>query len=124
MPPMTAKAGPDYYDLSDYTGVLARRWFAIVAFAMVGLILAGAYYVVSPKSYTSTVLVEVSRLPATANDLGGQIGGGVSMDNEAQIAKSAAVVSIVANRIHSTLPIGALIKDVAVTAPPNTTFLQ
>jgi capsular polysaccharide biosynthesis protein len=121
---MTAKAEPDYFELSDYTGVLSRHWLTIAMLAMIGLILAGAVYVVSPKTYTSTVLVEVSPLPADANFLGGHIGGGIVMDNEAQIVKSAAVVAKVASDIHSTQPIGALIKDVTVTAPPNTTFLQ
>jgi Mrp family chromosome partitioning ATPase len=121
---MTLPPGSDYFDLADYVGVLRRRLLMIASFAVIGLVLAGAYYVVSPRVYASTVLIQVNPLPTNANALGGRTGGPVNMDNEGQIATSATVGAIARNKLSSPLSVSALLKEVHVAVPPNTTFLQ
>ena len=40
---MTPQAAPDYFELSDYTTVLRRRWRRIAAVTLAGIVLAAAY---------------------------------------------------------------------------------
>lgn len=121
---MTVPPGSDYFELADYLGVLRRRWTIVVALTLIGLVLAGAYYYLAPRTYASTVLVQVNALPTDANALGGRTGGPVNMDNEGQIVESATVASIAKEKLGSPLSIADLVKKVDVTVPPNTTFLK
>ncbi len=121
---MTVPSGSDYFDLADYLGVLRRRWLMIVVFIVVGIGLAAAYYVVAPRVYGSTVLIQVNALPTNANAVGGRTGGPVNMDNEAQILESATVGVIAKHDLGSALTVVALLHQIKVTVPPNTTFLQ
>jgi capsular polysaccharide biosynthesis protein len=121
---MALQPGSEYFDLSDYVGVLRRRWALIVALTLIGLVLGGVYYYLTPKKYAATVLVQVNALPSNANQLGGRTGGPVNMDNEAQIVVSAEVTAIVKSKLKSPLGVTALAKQVHVAVPPNTTYLQ
>lgn len=121
---MNLQAAPDYFELSDYVSVLRRRWRTIIAAAVAGLVLAGAFYYLGPRKYTATVLVQVNALPNNANAVGGRTGGPVNMDNEGQAVQSAAVASIVKSHLHSPLSVTDLIRHIHVTVPPNSTYLQ
>ena len=46
------------------------------------------------------------------------------MDNEAQLAQSMTVASLANQKLHSSLALPDLVKNIAVTVPANTTFLQ
>ena len=86
---------------------------------------AGAAYAkVAPKTYSASVLIEVTALPNNANSVSGRTGGNVNMDNEAQVATSTEVSAIAARTLHDGVSAQALSKDVTVAVPPNTTFLQ
>jgi Mrp family chromosome partitioning ATPase len=119
-----ATARPDSLELSDYLGVLRRRWWIVVVLAVVGAGLAGAYVKVAPKAYTAAALVQVNPLSNNATSAAGRTGGAVNMDNEAQIAQSNTVASAAGQALHSPLTAQALVKHISVTVPPNTTFLQ
>jgi capsular polysaccharide biosynthesis protein/Mrp family chromosome partitioning ATPase len=121
---MNPQAAPDYFELSDYAGVLRRRWRRIAACALAGLVLAAAYVVAGPKTYTATVLVQVNALPNNANAVGGRTGGPVNMDNEAQSVRSIAVAQIVKAHLNSPQSAADLAQTIHVTVPPNSTFLQ
>src|SRR6266567_1022062 len=121
---MNPQAAPDYFELADYASVLRRRWRTVAVWAVIGLVLAGAYLVVGPKKYTATVLVQVNALPDNANAVGGRTGGPVNMDNEGQSVQSAAVASIVKARTHNPLSVTDLVRHIHVTVPPNSTYLQ
>ena len=93
---MALQPGSEYFDLSDYVGVLRRRWALIVAFTLIGLVLGGAYYYVTPQEVRGDASWSRStRCHRTRTQLGGRTGGPVNMDNEAQIVVSATVASIV-----------------------------
>jgi Mrp family chromosome partitioning ATPase len=121
---MNRQAAPDYFELSDYTTVLRRRWRRIVTVTVVAVVLAAAYVFLAPKTYTATVLVQVNALPNNANAIGGRTGGPVNMDNEAQAVRSLAVASLVKKRLNSPLSVTDLSGNIHVTVPPNSTYLQ
>ena len=121
---MNPQAAPDYFELSDYTTVLRRRWRRIVTVTLAAVVLAAAYVFLAPKTYTATVLVQVNALPNNANAIGGRTGGPVNMDNEAQAVRSLAVASLVKERLNSPLSVTDLSDSIHVTVPPNSTYLQ
>jgi capsular polysaccharide biosynthesis protein len=111
-------------ELADYLGVLRRRWWIVALLVVVGAGVGAAYAKVAPKTYSASVLIEVTALPNNANSVSGRTGGNVNMDNEAQVATSTEVASIAARTLHDGVTALALSKDVTVAVPPNTTFLQ
>ncbi len=121
---MNPQAAPDYFELSDYTTVLRRRWRRIVAVTLAAAVLSAAYVFLAPKTYTSTVLVQVNALPNNANAVGGRTGGPVNMDNEAQSVRSLAVASLVKKQLGSQLSPTDISNNIHVTVPPNSTYLQ
>ncbi len=96
----------------------------MLGFTVIGLVLAGAYYFVSPRTYAATALVQVNALQTTENALGGRTSGPVNMDNENQIVQSASVAAIAKSQLKTPLSVADLLKEIKVTVPPNTTFLQ
>jgi Mrp family chromosome partitioning ATPase len=121
---MTTQAAPDYFELSDYTTVLRRRWRRIAVVALAGVLLTAAYVFLAPKTYTATVLVQVNALPNNANAVGGRTGGPVNMDNEAQAVRSLAVANLVKKRLGSSLSATDISNNIRVSVPPNSTYLQ
>ena len=121
---MTPQAAPDYFELSDYTTVLRRRWRRIVLVTLAGVALTGAYVFLAPKTYTATVLVQVNALPNNANAVGGRTGGPVNMDNEAQAVRSLTVANLVKKRLRSSLSATDISNNIRVSVPPNSTYLQ
>ncbi len=112
-------------ELTDYVGVLRRRWWIIVGMALVGIAASVAYVVVAPKSYTATAGVEVN--PTAVNNTQQQAGAAktdVNMDNEAQLAQSATVATIAAKLLHSPLTPTSLSNHVSVVVPPNSQLLE
>src|SRR5579862_4927511 len=121
---MAASARPDSMELADYLGVLRRRWWIVVLLVVVGAGAGAAYAKVAPKTYSASVLIEVTALPNNANSVSGRTGGNVNMDNEAQVATSTEVSAIAARTLHDGVSAQTLSKDITVAVPPNTTFLQ
>ncbi len=118
------------YELSDYGGVLRRRWWIVLLVTCIGVLGAGAYVAFAHKTYTSTVLVQVNALPtnsstaASSNATNGRTTGAVNMDNEAEDVQSASVAALANKQLHSPLSLQQLTKQIFVAVPPNTTFLQ
>ena len=63
---------PDSFEAADYVGVLRRRWWVILALALVGVVGAFGYVLVAPKVYTATASVNVH---TTVEDTGNQVAG-------------------------------------------------
>ncbi|MDQ2877069.1 MAG: Wzz/FepE/Etk N-terminal domain-containing protein [Actinomycetota bacterium] len=119
-----ALARPDSLELSDYLGVIRRRWWIVLVLLVVGVGIAGAYVKAAPKTYTAAALIQVNPLSNNATAAVGRTSGAVNMDNEAQIVQSNTVASAAAQQLHSPLTGQALVKHISVAVPPNTTFLQ
>src|SRR3954451_10314056 len=70
--------------LTDYAGVLRRRWWQIVAGALLGVVLAAAATLMMPVRYTSSVSVQVTPtgLPdANTTTTNARTQGTVNLDN-------------------------------------------
>jgi capsular polysaccharide biosynthesis protein len=124
---MNSSQQPGSAEAVDYTGVLRRRWWIVLAGAVIGLVGAVAYLMVAPKAYKATAAVYVA---ATGADVGNGIansrtsGAVVDLDTEAQWVTSGQVAGIAQHLMHSPLSTGQLSKQVSVTVPPNSQVLD
>lgn len=105
----------DQLPLRDLLGVLwLRKWWIVgcaVVFALIWYVRAD----LQPRSYTSTAGVLV--LPVNVPEAGITSPGFVFMANEVQIAGSAAVAEIAAEKLAST---DVELAGVSITSPPDT----
>lgn len=117
---MSMAETPSSFEMSDYLGVLRRRWWIILIFVILGTAAGGAYMKVTPKSYSSTVSLYVTATAATANQVaGGRTNGAVNMDSEAQVAQSLSVQRIAETLLGTTSP-----GSISTAVPPNSQVLQ
>ncbi|HEY2129192.1 MAG TPA: Wzz/FepE/Etk N-terminal domain-containing protein [Streptosporangiaceae bacterium] len=115
----------DSFELSDYLGVLRRRWWLIVGLLCAGLLGAAAYYETAPRTYTATTSVYVTATGAGSNQVqNGRTNGTVNMDNEAQLVQSYTVAAIATQNLRSTTSPTDLVKNVSAAVPPNSQVLQ
>jgi capsular polysaccharide biosynthesis protein/MinD-like ATPase involved in chromosome partitioning or flagellar assembly len=114
----------DDLQLADYAGVLRRRWWLIVVFAVVGILGSVGFYAKAHKVYVATASVYVTATSATANQVAdGRTSGAVNLDTEAQVVQSATVAQAAAKLMHSPAPLQKLIDRVSVTVPANSQVL-
>ena len=119
----------DSLEFAGYLGVLRRRWWIILVLACVGIVAAGAYIATSPKGYTATATVNVTATGISQNQGSGAVAGGrtssaVNLDTEVQIVQSSSVAAIAASDLHTSLTPQALVKNISVAVPPNSSVLQ
>jgi capsular polysaccharide biosynthesis protein/Mrp family chromosome partitioning ATPase len=117
---------PDSPAVADYTGVLRRRWWIVLAVTVLCLVGAVGYLVTAPKAYSSTATVYVS---PTSADLASQStstlkSGTVNLFTEAQVVTSGDVATAAGKTLHSSLTPSALAKKVTVAIPANSQTLQ
>jgi capsular polysaccharide biosynthesis protein len=116
---------PDSFQLSDYLGVLRRRWLTIVGLTVIGTLAAAAYIVVGPKAYTSTAVVQVTPNAANTTTLfGSKTATVVNMDNESAIVTSYSVARAAAKDMTGGLTPNQLLQQVSVVVPANTEILR
>lgn len=118
---------PGSTELSDYLGVLGRRWWVVVTLACLGLIASGAYFRLAPRTYTATAAVYVT--PTAASSSSGQLANGrtsgiVNMDSEAQVVQSPVVAAGAARDMPGVQSLQSLEKAVSVAVPPNSGVLR
>ena len=118
----------DSFEFAGYLGVLRRRWWVVLVLACLGILAAGAYIVESPKTYTAVATVNVTATGINQSQ-GGAVAGGrtsnaVNLDTESQIVKSTTVATIAARTLHSPLTPTALLVNVSVAVPANSSILQ
>lgn len=116
-------------NFSDYGAVLRRRWPAVVAVALVGLLIAVGLYVASPKTYRATAAVEVTPtgVAAAAGNVGqtrSVQGSNVDLDTETQVVTSKLVARRVAHLLGVNTPPQKLSSHVSITVPPNSSVLD
>jgi capsular polysaccharide biosynthesis protein/MinD-like ATPase involved in chromosome partitioning or flagellar assembly len=122
---MNHAPGHDDLQLADYAGVLRRRWWLILALAVIGTLASVGYFKVSHKVYIATASVYVTANGGTANQVaGGRTTGAVNLDTEAQVVQSATVAQAAAKLMHATETLPQLIKRVSVTVPANSQVLS
>ena len=116
--------GHDDLQWADYAGVLRRRWWLIVALAIIGTLASVGYFKISHKVYTATASVYVTASSGTADQVAnGRTTGTVNLDTEAQVVQSATVAQEAAKLMHTPTVLPQLIKRVSVTVPANSQVL-
>lgn len=125
---MAVSQEADSLEFAGYLGVLRRRWWVVLVLACVGILAAGAYIAKAPKAYTATATVNVTPT-GVSQAQGGAVAGGrtsgvVNLDTEAQIVKSSSVAAIAARALHTPLTPTALLQNVSVAVPANSSVLQ
>ena len=125
---MAVSQEADSFEFAGYLGVLRRRWWVVLVLACVGILAAGAYIAKAPKAYTATATVNVTPTGVSQTQ-GGAVAGGrtnsaVNLDTEAQIVKSSSVAAIAARALHTPLTPTALLQNVSVAVPANSSVLQ
>ncbi len=125
---MTSVQRPDSFESAHYVGWLRRRWWIVLALAIVGLVGAFGYVMVAPKTYTATAAVNVTPVPTDqSGPTSGSKGAGstqVNLDTEAQIVTSSTVATIAGHALHSPLTPYKLSQEISVTVPPNSSILD
>lgn len=123
---MNSTHRPDSVEGADYVGVLRRRWWIVLGFALIGLVGAYGYYKAAPKAYSATAAVVVQPTGADQSNQvqGSRTQGPVNLDTEAAIVTSSSVSTIAAKLLHSSTPPSTLGQDVKVTVPPNSEVLD
>ena len=100
----------------------------MLVLACVGILAAGAYIAKAPKAYTATATVNVTPTGVSQTQggavAGGRTNGVVNLDTEAQIVKSSSVAAIAARALHTPLTPTALLQNVSVAVPANSSVLQ
>ena len=124
---MASSPRSDSFEVTDYVGVLRRRWWIVFGLVCLGALAAAAYVAVTPKSYKATSSVQVSANAANNNNVAGSrtgTGPTVNMDNEAQFVKSTTVAAQAGKYLHSQRSAVQLATQVSVAVPANTSFLN
>jgi capsular polysaccharide biosynthesis protein len=125
---MAVSQEADSLEFAGYLGVLRRRWWVVLVLACVGILAAGAYIAKAPKAYTATATVNVTPTGVSQTQggavAGGRTSGVVNLDTEAQIVKSSSVAAIAARALHTPLTPTALLQNVSVAVPANSSVLQ
>jgi capsular polysaccharide biosynthesis protein len=117
-------SGPEDLQLIDYTGVLRRRWWVILACAIIGLLAGAGYLKAAHKVYTATASVYVTSNSGTTNQVAnGRTTGAVNLDTQAQVVQSSAVAQAAAKLMHATDTIPRLLGRVSVAVPANSQVL-
>jgi len=124
---MASSSRSDSFEVTDYVGMIRRRWWIVFGLACLGTLAAAAYVTVAPKTYIATTSVQVRPNAANANNVAGNrtaSGLNVNMDTEAQDAQSGLVAAKAAKSLNSNRTPTQLAKQVSVAVPANTAILS
>jgi len=109
----------------DYTTMLRRRWWILVPGVVLGIVAGVVLSRVQAKVYESStyVLVKATSAVEGAEPVGARTNSGINLDTQAQLVKSELVATRAKALLRSPAQISDLIKQLAVTVPPNTQVL-
>ena len=111
--------------LGDYFRILGDGWKTIALATVLGALVGVIGVLVVPKQYVATSAVAVSPTSADAGAVfGGRTTGQINLDTEAQIIKSAEVLSLVVEELDLQQEPLSLAGSVEVTVPANTSILR
>jgi capsular polysaccharide biosynthesis protein len=110
---------PASSDLSQYGALLRRRWWVVVAVAVIGLAVGGALMMTRPKVYTASAQILVK----DPSGDGSQTGKKINLDTEVAIMKSQQVAVRAKTLLRSDESPTRLPRHIEVTAIPNSSVL-
>ena len=120
----------DSLEFAGYLGVLRATVVGIIlVLACVGIVAPAPTSPRRPKGYTATATANVTATGISQNQGSGAVAGGrtssaVNLDTEVQIVQSSSVAAIAASDLHTSLTPQALVKNISVAVPPNSSVLQ
>jgi Mrp family chromosome partitioning ATPase len=112
---------PASSDLSQYGALLRRRWWVVVALAVIGLAVGAALLETRPKVYTSSAQILVK--DASSGDPAQQSAKKINLDTEVAIMKSQQVAVRAQALLRSGESPTKLPRHIEVTAIPNSSVL-
>ena len=112
--------------IADYTGWIRRRWWAIVAVVVLGLVVTGVVTARQQRVYraASAVLVQATGTTTDQTQSGARNISGLNLDTEAQLVTSLVVADRAHQLLKSSTPAADLVRQVSVSVPPNTQVLS
>ncbi|BDZ48174.1 hypothetical protein GCM10025867_04150 [Frondihabitans sucicola] len=113
--------------LSDYIRIIRRRWLTIVVFTLVGLLAAGTYALLAPKSYVSStrlfVNVQSSESNSAVDIVQGSSAAQQKVRSYADVVTSAGVLEPVIKDLHLDTSVQQLASRVTATAQVNSVII-
>ena len=112
--------------LSDYLGIVRRRWLIVAATTLTGLALAAAYASTIPTTYASTSRLYVSMATGTSvNDsYQGGLAAQLRITSYPYVAAGPTVAERVVDRLGLSISPAELQSRITATFPPATTLLD
>lgn len=110
--------------LSHYTGVLRRRWWAIVFCALLGPGIAATYLLLVPQQATATTTVSVNIITNDPFNPSRSAAGLIDLASEAQIASSSLVAERVAAQVGGDISTSDVRRAVDVAGVAETSILR
>ncbi|TWP35897.1 polysaccharide biosynthesis tyrosine autokinase [Leekyejoonella antrihumi] len=113
-------------DLQTYLRIFQKRWRAVLAVLVVVVLLAGAYTLLSPKKYASSLQFFVSTSDSTdASQLAqGSTFSQARVTSYTQLVTAPVVLNPVITQLHLNTTAAELGGQVAAIVPPNTVLIN
>lgn len=113
-------------DLSDYLSMLRRGWTTIVAFALLGLLLAAGYLIITPKSFQSgatLLVVPTSPESIESASVGTQLAG-LAAPTYAGLIRAPTVLDPVAQALRPQIGSDELASMISASQRPGTSMID
>ncbi|HEX6447016.1 MAG TPA: Wzz/FepE/Etk N-terminal domain-containing protein [Streptosporangiales bacterium] len=112
--------------LADYSSLIRRRWWIVLAGLLAGALVGLVVMFVVPPNYSASANVLVSPVDVPGqgtNVVGGRTDGAINLDTEAQLVTSATVADGAKQLMKSDESATTLAGRVSVSVPPNSSVL-
>lgn len=110
--------------LSEYAGVIERRWKVVALGALVGVLLSAAYLQLVTTNAIATAVVNVTAITTDPFDAGRSAAGLVDMETEAQAVDSMAVADRAALKLGEDVAPEDIRERLTVSTPASTTIIR
>lgn len=113
-------------DHRQFWNLVRSRWIVLIAFALVGLIAASIYVLVTPREYTaeSELFVSTAGIDNTSDLAQGGAFSQQQARNYSAIATKELVLDPVISSLGLTSTVAGLARNVSVTVPLNTSIIS
>ncbi len=110
--------------VSAVANIVRRRWRAVTACALLGIILGGLAALLAPTTYSAQAVVVVNPIASDPLSQSAPSSRDISTETEAEVVASSSVAQRARALLGDSAQIGDLLEDVRVSAPLNSQALQ
>lgn len=111
-------------ELGRYWAIVRGRWLVVALFTIAGAVLAGAYAVTTPTSYTATAVVNLNVIADEPFNMQRSASALIDPATEIQLAKSSAVLTDAAGDLGNGTTIADVRRATEVTVLPEATVAR